>query len=245
MVANQNPRERAFTMIELLTVIAIIAILAALLLPALVGSKERAKRTSCLNNVRQLVFAARLYADDYHDKLPRGVTDADNEYPPLVPTNTWQQFVRYTGSERVIGCPGLPAPFRLGGYPYAPEGYVLGFIYLGGHERLRTNGTGDMLAQRGWLSPLRTDESQNLPLFAELNVWSPIGEQTVAPHGPSGAIFRDGDAANSNSGGVTSTSLGAVGGNIGLMDGSASWKQAKQMTTRELSLVLGELFGMW
>jgi len=58
------PFDTACSLIELLVVIANIAILAALLLPTLAGSKERAKRTACLNNIRQLAFAAHLYADD-------------------------------------------------------------------------------------------------------------------------------------------------------------------------------------
>jgi prepilin-type N-terminal cleavage/methylation domain-containing protein len=59
-----------FTLIELLIVIAIIAILAALLLPALAAGKERAYRTACLNNEKQLMLAIRCYADDSADHLP-------------------------------------------------------------------------------------------------------------------------------------------------------------------------------
>jgi prepilin-type N-terminal cleavage/methylation domain-containing protein/prepilin-type processing-associated H-X9-DG protein len=59
-----------FTLVEMLVVIALIGLLAALLLPALNRARTRAGAISCLNNVRQLVFAWTLYADDHQGRLP-------------------------------------------------------------------------------------------------------------------------------------------------------------------------------
>ena len=84
------PGEAGFTLVELLVVIAVIALLMAILLPALTKAKEMGKRIVCMNNLKQLTLAWMAYADNNNGKIvngaPQGGADATYACPDCNPT---------------------------------------------------------------------------------------------------------------------------------------------------------------
>jgi prepilin-type N-terminal cleavage/methylation domain-containing protein/prepilin-type processing-associated H-X9-DG protein len=86
---------KGFTLIELLVVIAIIAILAAILFPVFAKAREKARQTSCLNNVKQLATAWVAYAQDYDERT------VPYRYPDYWP----QKLDPYVKNTQILVCP--------------------------------------------------------------------------------------------------------------------------------------------
>ncbi|HEV7924894.1 MAG TPA: type II secretion system protein [Verrucomicrobiae bacterium] len=126
--------KRAFTLVELLVTIAIIAILAGLLLPALSRAKENGKQTSCVSNLNQINLAIRFYASDYADSLP--VLPIPNSYPTGIGAFYKQLVKGYLGltgpaspNEKVFICPSDPLICTLKWHAYTSytfNGYEVG-----------------------------------------------------------------------------------------------------------------------
>jgi prepilin-type N-terminal cleavage/methylation domain-containing protein/prepilin-type processing-associated H-X9-DG protein len=89
---------RAFTLLELLVVVAVLAALAAILFPVFAQVRESARRATCLSNLRQLILAQHMYAQDHDETLPAWYYEG----PPRQYTY-WTEFMRpYYGHPGVL-----------------------------------------------------------------------------------------------------------------------------------------------
>jgi prepilin-type N-terminal cleavage/methylation domain-containing protein/prepilin-type processing-associated H-X9-DG protein len=123
--------QKAFTLIELLVVIAIIAILAAILFPVFAKAREAARKTSCINNMKQLGTGIMMYVQDYDESFMNR---------SQAPWNHWGYVVQpYVKNWGVFSCPSDPdnkrnldgaAPANCGGYPTALIRSTFGAAYV-------------------------------------------------------------------------------------------------------------------
>ncbi|MFO8080711.1 MAG: prepilin-type N-terminal cleavage/methylation domain-containing protein, partial [Armatimonadota bacterium] len=120
---------RGFTLIELLVVIAIIAILAAILFPVFARSREKARQSSCLSNLKQIATATLMYTQDYDETMPLYYR---NSGIPLVLT-AQSRIQPYMKNEQIWVCPSghdTYTYFEDEGYPGANSTLKGSYAYV-------------------------------------------------------------------------------------------------------------------
>lgn len=229
----RNTAKRGFTLIELLVVIAIIAILAALLLPALARAKERAKRTQCLSNLRQVAIATTSYAIDSREVLipaAGGSTAAANPIG-LDPGDIGNAYADAWGSVGLKMNQGTPSahpwscPNRPGLPSFNPASgqWTLGYQYYGGVTKWQ-NDTVSTDSE----SPIKLSLSKPyMMLVADVVLWWQQGGSGGWSAVP-GTDDPPSGFSNLQAHKRVSSKL-PDGGNEAFVDGSARWVPARDM----------------
>lgn len=141
---QSGPAQTAFTLVELLVVVAIMALLAAALLPSYAKARKQAQRVACLSNQRQIATAMFTYAADYGDRLPiasyfdhahKAFVNWDTITPVTNPKDARPGLIwAHLGHVAVQQCPSYRGPSMTSGDPYTGYNYNTSYIGRGEGE---------------------------------------------------------------------------------------------------------------
>lgn len=107
-------KRRAFTLVEMLVVIAAIAIIAAILLPVLSAAKARAQQTVCMNNLRQIGLDIHLYAGDFQDSSPKTSWTSNSPSMYLDGETAFKKILETQSVSNLFNCPADIFYFKFG-----------------------------------------------------------------------------------------------------------------------------------
>jgi prepilin-type N-terminal cleavage/methylation domain-containing protein len=134
----------AFTLIELLIVIAIIAILAAILFPVFATAREKARQTACTSNLKQVGLALLQYSQDYDEHYAQGALIFNGKWQgytwqfpctagnPEIDCSGWANAIMpYMKTPKALVCPSMAVTKKLGSWANANNGYFCSYTYNG------------------------------------------------------------------------------------------------------------------
>lgn len=247
--AVMSQRSPAFTIVELLVVLAMIAVLIALRLPAMARAERGTKITQCAGNLKQFNLGVQLYAGENNDKLPSNTSTLGipvGNWPWDMAWNIGEQLERYGVDWRMMFCPGTAPRFTesidytLYDY-YSPGnlhviGYGVTFQGVGGLMSTNINST--LTSPLFQFGPLLV---RQLPSDRVL-----LADATISGPGQNNETLRYSYNYTSVVGAFptahVSPHLSAnfpLGGNLSMLDGHVEWRRFQDMHPRTSNVVPG------